>query len=614
MRVTLLLFAIVALAVGAVAVGWIGWTASRDSDRVGSPDADSADRGDSTEAAGGPMRTGGLSSLKMPQANYRGAPWFRDRTMGSGIDFVHSTGTSPEKPFPAANGSGTAAIDFDLDGLPDLYFATGRLFPLTEELADPPTNRLYRNRGDWRFEDVSRQCGLDYDGYSAGLTVGDYDADGFPDVYVACFGANVLYRNMGDGTFVATVDSGAEDAGWATSAAMLDFDNDGLNDLYVCNYGEWSWETNQYCGDRSRGVRVYCSPVSIKAQKDVLLRNRGDGTFEDVSESTGIASRSARSQGVIVADFNDDRAVDLYVGNDLHANSLFMNRGDGRFEDASERSGVAYDYKGVSQAGMGVAAADMNGDGRFELLVTNFENEHNAYYENLGQGVFAEVAHSKGLAAASQPWVGWGVGFSDFDLDGRTDVVVTNGHVDDNRHLMGQTSPYAAPPLAWKNRDGRFEYLGAGAGDYFEQPHVGRSLVLADLDNDGDHDVIIGHQDAAPAILENIVAAERSARSISARLIGRRSNRDAIGAKLIWTASSVEGERQVVQQVTHGGSYLSCHDPRVLFPVLAAETAIQLVVQWPSGVDMTLDNLKPGEQLTVIEPLPRSDEETDDGP
>lgn len=543
-----------------------------------------------------------VDPLNLTKGDYTGDPWFEDATDQSGIDFLHSSGSSKEKPFPSANGSGVAALDYDLDGQYDLYFATGRPFPLSVKLDKPPANRVFRNLGDWKFEDVSLLTGLDHSGYSAGVTVGDYDQDGFPDVYVACYGENVLYRNQGDGTYVAMPDTGTNDPQWATSAAMLDYDNDGLTDIYVCNYGQWTWETNQYCGDRLRGIRVHCGPASIEAQPDVLLRNQGDGTFVDVSVWAGIRARSARSQGIVVADFNEDGRVDFYVGNDLHANSLFLNQGDGTFTDESEGSGVAYDFKGVSQAGMGVAAADLTGNGRLELLVTNFENEHNAYYESLGRGMFAEVAHSRGLAAASMPWVGWGVGFADFNLDGWPDVIVTNGHVDDNRHLMGQTSPYASPGLVWVNTETndhvrRFKLLGSGAGDYFKEQHVGRALVLVDLDNDGDQDVVIGHQDALPALLRNVGAGEQP-RSITVHLVGVRGNRDAIGAKLTWKA----GQRTVVQQVTHGGSYLSSHDPRLVFAVLNGEEEVSLTIDWPSGLRSALDGLNARQSYVLTEP------------
>jgi len=524
-------------------------------------------------------------------------PWFRT-VADTGIEFQHDSGTSPEKPFPAANGSGMAALDYDLDGRYDLYFATGTPFPLDATRATP-TNHFYRNLGDWNFQDVTQLSRLGHNGYSAGVTYGDFDGDGFPDVYVACYGANVLYHNLGDGTFAPLVpSSGANDERWATSAAMFDCDGDGLLDIYVCNYGYWTLEENRWCGDRSRDVRYYCSPRTVKPAADALLRNRGDGTFEDIAETAGLVDRIGRSQGVVAADLDGNGTIDLYIGNDLNANSMFLNQGDGTFEDASELSGVAYDYLGGMQAGMGVDAADVNGDGRAELFVTNFEGEHNAYYENLGNGMFQEVSQQRGLYADSMPWVGWGTALADFDLDGWLDLVVTNGHVDNNRLDVD----YAHPALLWRNDGkGRFSNLGAQGGTYFTQTHVGRALVVADLDDDGDWDLVIGHQDGPPSLLRNDHPDEGNVRrnSITIRLVGTRDNRDGIGSTLTLRA----GEHQQVLQTNGGGSYLSAHDARKVFAAPHGATAVQLEIRWPNGEVSILDDLAPRGSYTVIQPL-----------
>lgn len=556
--------------------------------------------------------------------------WFEDVTPQTGIDFVHVSGTSAEKPFPASNGSGVGALDYDLDGRYDLLLLTGTPFPL-DPARRAPACGFYRNRGRWRFEDVSALSGLDHNGFSAGVAVGDYDADGFPDVYVACYGPNVLFHNQGDGTYQALPAAGADDPRWATSAAMLDYDEDGLLDLYVCNYGQWTWETNPFCGDRVRNVRIYCSPLSVQPEHDILLRNQGDGTFADVTASAGLAARAGRAQGVLATDLNDDGRIDLYVSNDMHANSLFLNQGGGTFRDASESSGVAYDFEGRRQAGMGVAAGDTNGDGLPELLVTNFLDEHNALYENLGGGLFSDVAAARGLAADSRPWVGWGTCLEDLDLDGWLDLLVTNGHLDDNLHLLGQTTPYASPPLLWRNLRGRFQRVGPDAGTYFQQTHVGRGLAVVDLDNDGDQDVVISHQDARPAVLRNRrlemrdtpqtdrPAGDRPAvdhsssprpASLMVRLIGRRANRDAIGARLTLQAAdsgtagdpSASPGRSLVRQITGGGSYLSAPDQRQVFAVLPGEQQLTLVVQWPGGDQTRYDDLQAGQYYVLVEP------------
>jgi prepilin-type processing-associated H-X9-DG protein len=296
----------------------------------------------------------------------------------SGIRFRHVSGNAKDKPFPAANGSGVGALDYDLDGRYDLYFATGTAFPLDRQRRDP-INRMYRNLGEWRFDDVTGETGLGHNGFSSGIAVGDFDADGFPDVYVTCYGRNQFYRNCGDGTF-ENVGTNADGGDFSTSAAFFDYDGDGLLDLYVCNYGKWSYEQNRFCGDRTRGVRIFCSPKSLEPERDVLLRNQGDGTFHDATAEAGLDKQVGRGQGVLAADVNGDGHVDLYLGNDIHPNFLYLNQGNGRFRDASEASGTAYDGDGRMQAGMGVAGTDVDRDGRWDLFVTNFEGEHHTLF------------------------------------------------------------------------------------------------------------------------------------------------------------------------------------------------------------------------------------------
>ena len=518
----------------------------------------------------------------------------------TGIDFRNDSGNSEQRPFPAVNGNGIGVLDFDLDGNLDLYFATGRSFPLDQPPASGICNGLYRNLGDWMFTSVAEKAGVDHRGYSAGVAVGDFDSDGFPDIYLSCVGPNVLYRNRGDGTFesVGAV-AGVDDSRWGTSAAFLDYDGDGLLDLYSCNYAEWSLENNLFCGNRARGVRIFCNPDSVAPERHLLYHNQSDGTFQESLQAAGIDGRLGRGQGVVAADINLDGLIDLYVSNDLQPNFLFLNAGGGRFRDLTEESGAAYDHSGRSQAGMGVDAADTNGDGLPELFVTNFEQDYNTLYENLGNDQFQDVSDVVGLAAASRPWVGWGTVLADFDGDGMRDIIVTDGHTDSNLAEMGRDAPYEQPPLVWRNTGRRFELVGSAAGDYFTNRFPGRALSIADLDNDGDPDIVIGHQDAQPALLRNDREALTASPStvLLVRLIGRSSNRDAVGA-LVKLQS---GSQTTYHQICGGRSYLSAHDLRIAAACDGANPA-RLEIRWPSGIRSEVTGLACGHGYAIIEP------------
>ncbi|HEV3167738.1 MAG TPA: VCBS repeat-containing protein, partial [Isosphaeraceae bacterium] len=453
---------------------------------------------------------------------------FRDATADSGITFVHCSGRTPEQLYPTLFGSGVAMIDYDGDGLLDLYLATNRNLPL-----DAPNrsqgSRLYRNLGAGKFEDVTDRAGVGFRGFTNGVAVADVNNDGSPDLYLANFGPNVLYLNNGDGTFRdATAGSGLACGVWSSAAAFLDYDGDGRLDLYVSCYGQWTYEgKHPFCGDLERKIHTVCSPTTIVPERHFLFRNRGNGTFEDTTRSAGILRQDGRGMGVVAADLNRDGRIDLFVANDLCPNFLFLNKGDGKFEDVSEASGAACSEAGENQSGMGVDIEDLTGDGLPELVVSHYRGEYCALYRNLDGANFQDVSAAAGIVKDSLPYVGWGCALADFDNDGQPDLMVVNGHVEDNLLDMGRDIPYAEPSKVWHNEGSAHFRLVADPGPFFSAPHVARGAAFGDLDNDGDLDVVVSLMDARPVVLFNESV---GGHWIRLDLVGHRSNRSAIGA------------------------------------------------------------------------------------
>jgi hypothetical protein len=520
---------------------------------------------------------------------------FKDVSSSTGIGFKHVSGTSPGKHYPTGFGSGVAMLDYDGDGRLDLYFATTREFPL-----DGPTksqgNRLYRNRGDGTFEDVTGRAGVGYRGFCHGVAVGDVNNDGHPDLYLCNYGPNVLYVNQGDGTFRLARDFGAECRSWSTSAAFLDYDNDGRLDLYVSCYGQWNYdEPHPFCGDEARGVRIYCPPSTIRPSHHFLFRNRGDGTFEDVTERAGVLRRDGRGMGVVAADVNRDGRIDLYVANDACPHFLFLNKGDGTFEDVTDSSGAAVTETGHYQGGMGVDVEDLDGDGFPELFVTNFDGEYNTIHQTTDGRNFEDVSASAGIVKDSLPFVGWGCSLTDFDNDGQPDMLVVNGHVDDNLAELGRKQPYAQRPMLWRNIGRRRFRLVADPGPFFAAGHASRGAAFGDLDNDGDVDVVVNRMDGSPAVLLNESA---KGHWIRLELVGTASNRQAIGAAVEVHAGGLVLHRQV----KGGGSYASANDPRPLIGIGKSEKVDRLEVRWPSGRRTTLEGLAADQTYRVSEP------------
>lgn len=543
---------------------------------------------------------------------------FTEMTKESGIDFVHFSGMTKDKRFPTANGSGAALLDIDNDGKLDLYFATATELPLGTKDSGP--NRLFRNLGDGKFRDETESSGLGFRGFCHGIIVGDIDNDGDADVFLATYRQNTLFRNNGDGTFEdVTAKAGLKSQAWSSGGAFFDADNDGDLDLYVSNYGDWEYPRDDtFCGDKAKNVRLYCSPRTIRTVKHLFYRNNGDGTFTEAADAAGFSRSDGHGFGVVAADLNGDGRTDLYVANDMNPNFLYLNKGDGTFEDLTEISGAAFDERGQAQSGMGVDAEDVNGDGRPDLFVTNFANEYNTLYDNLAVEdsrssdpkalktvAFLDTTAYVGLAADSMPWVGWGCALADWDSDGWPDVFVSNGHVDDNRKALGQEIDYDEPALLFRNvstgdpdlNKRRFKLATKDAGAYFDKYHVGRGAAFGDIDGDGDIDIVLNHKDQAASVLRNDTPRGDN-RFLRLKLVGTKSNRDAIGARV----EILAGDRTIFRQRKSGGSLESSNDPFVVVGLGACGETVSLIVRWPSGRISKIDKLSTNQTHEIVEP------------
>ena len=529
---------------------------------------------------------------------------FAEIAKEAGIDFVHFSGMTDEKHFPTANGSGAAVFDFDGDGLLDIYFATCTLLPLGT--AEKGPNRLYKNLGGNHFKDVTESSGLGYRGFCHGIITGDIDNDGDQDVFLCNYGSNALYLNNGNGTFTdISKHAGIDAPNWSSSGAMLDYDNDGFLDIYVSNYGRWNYPADHHrAGDTEKKIWLYSSPRTIQTVKHLFFHNNRNNTFTDVYDKVIRSDPKPRADGhgfgVVAADVNDDGLIDIFVANDMNPNFLFLNRGDGTFDDVSEISGAAFNINGMAQSGMGVDAEDVDGDGLPELFVTNFSNEYATLYHNYGKGIFYDNTAFFGLASDSMPWVKWGCALADFDNDGWPDIFFVNGHVDNNRREIGQPVDYEEIPLLFYNLFGkgakRFRLATRDAGPYFDTKHVGRGAAFGDLDNDGDTDIVVNHKDGAPALLRN--DSKSGNHWVRFILQGTKSNRDSIGAKLTVTA----GGLTIHRQRKGGYSMQGTNDHRVLIGLGPAATVEKAVIRWPSGREITLEKLKVDQDYKLAEP------------
>jgi hypothetical protein len=501
---------------------------------------------------------------------------FTDVTTPSGIQFQHNSGAFGGKFLPETLGSGCAFLDYDCDGWQDILLVNGADWP--DHKRSRTTLRLYRNNRDGTFSDVTAHAGLDVEIYGMGVAVGDYNNDGFPDVLITCVGQNRLFRNTGKGTFVDVTNASGlgKREGFSTSAVWFDYDRDGLLDLFVCNYVKWSPEHDVFCSLDGKH-KSYCTPEAYRGETCWLFHNRGNGTFEDVTASSGIFDSSCKSLGVALFDDQSDGWLDLLVANDTQPNKLYRNQRNGTFRDFAVEAGLAFSSEGKARAGMGVDVADFDNSGTPGVAITNFDNEMIGLYRASGKG-FEDVAAQSGVGVASRNSLGFGCAFLDVNLDGWLDFAVANGHIDETvRNIRGNVG-YAQPPQLFLNGgNGKFRDVAAEVGGGFDHPKVARGLAYGDFDRDGDLDLLITTNNGPAYLYRNDQIAGN--RSIRFRLIGTKSNRDAIGA----TVRIFAGGLMQTRMVKGGSSYLSQSELPVTFGLERRDRADRVVIHWPSG-------------------------------
>jgi hypothetical protein len=521
-----------------------------------------------------------------------------------GIDFRLENSPTTQKYLPETMGGGVAVFDYDNDGRLDIFFTNGAQIddPMPEGKKAEKTspryyNRLFHQNVDGTFTDVTERAGVAGSGYSMGVAVGDYDNDGFEDLFVTGLDRTILYHNNGDGTFTdVTAKSGTATSGWSASAGFFDYDNDGKLDLFVDRYLDWSFATNLPCGSAATG-RQYCHPLTYKGVTSVLYHNNGDGTFTDVSEKAGIARFRGRGLGVAFADYDNDGWTDVYVANDSTQSFLYHNNGDGTFTESAIVAGVAYNEDGNTFAGMGTDFADYDNDGLPDLVVTDFVNDKYMLFRNRGKGIFASCTDESGLGRASQVSTGWGVKWIDIDNDGWKDLYAAQGHIDDGMFGTSQVLTYRQKPMLLRNDKGRLTPWPGSPGRTFAASWIGRGAAFGDLDNDGAIDIVTVNIGQAAYVLHN--NAGKRNHWIGIKTQGTVSNRDGIGSRI-----KIVGASGLTQYyaVNTAGSYLSASDRRVLAG-LGTDGVVSLIeVRWPSGTVQRVENVKADQWLTLVEP------------
>jgi hypothetical protein len=519
----------------------------------------------------------------------------------SGITWVHVAGASPEKYLPESTGAGCAFFDYDNDGWMDIYLVNSGPCDFFTP-SQPLRNALYRNNRDGTFTDVTEKAGVAGGGYGMGVAVGDYNADGFPDLYVTQYGRSMLYRNNRDGTFTdVTATAGVAAPGWASSAVWFDYDNDGKLDLFVCRFADFTKTKHHRCNAPNTsglaGLAEYCYPRVFAPMPSWLFHNNGDGTFTDVSQKMGLAENPGKAWGVVATDIDNDGWMDLSVANDTEANFLFKNHEGRRFEEIGFTAGVAYGEGGKARSGMGVDSADFDQDGWMDLFVTNLDHEFYARYWNKHDETFEDVSAESGMANATQLMSGWGLKFFDYDNDGNLDLIIANGHPDDLIEKMRPNVGFREPLLLFKNDGKELRNISAQSGPDFARAFPARGLALGDFNNDGAVDVLISMNDAPPLLLRNNAGAKNH--WLGLNLMGKKSNPDAVGARITYQSGDLTRTKTKVG----GGSYMSSHDPRFVLGLGQRAKIDWLEIKWPrpSAVVERFSELPIDRYITIVE-------------
>ena len=538
------------------------------------------------------------SAVASSPARSAGPIEFRDMTKQAGILFKHNSGAFGKKYLPETMGSGVCVLDYDNDGWQDILFVNSMDWPGHKGGAKSYP-ALYHNNKDGTFTDVTREAGLAMESYGLGCAVADYDNDGFEDIYITTVGSNHLFHNLGNGKFAdVTVKAGVADPGFSTSAVWFDYDNDGKLDLFVTHYIDWSIAKDQYCTLDNKN-KSYCTPQTYKGESSTLFHNRGDGTFENVTKRAGLYDPTGKSLGVAMLDYDNDGWMDLFVANDTEPNKLYHNNHNGTFTDVAVQVGVAFSESGRVRAGMGVDAGDYDGSGWQSLVIGNFTNESMSLYRNDGSGLFVDEEISSGIRQMSLQALTFGCFFFDYDLDGRLDIFAANGHVSDDISVVQPTLKYAQPAILFHNSGNRkFEDASAKVGPAMQQPVVGRGAAYLDYDNDGDLDLVITANNGPARLLRNENGNQND--MLRVKLVGTRSNRDGIGARVTVTTSS--GTR-LFRMVKTGSSYASQSELPLTFGLGTPQAGrtVGLEIVWPSGQKDSLSKIGANQLITVKE-------------